>query len=34
MEPQCADGNMFPGDTIKVEISEIGKLKKHVVAKE
>ncbi len=34
MGTQGADGDMFPGDTIEVEISEIGVLRNYVVAEE
>jgi 2-keto-4-pentenoate hydratase/2-oxohepta-3-ene-1,7-dioic acid hydratase in catechol pathway len=34
MGTQGADGDMFPGDTIEVEISDIGVLRNYVVAEE
>ncbi|MCH2517249.1 MAG: hypothetical protein MK210_03465 [Dehalococcoidia bacterium] len=34
MDPQCADGDMVPGDTNEVEISGIGTLRNYVVAEE
>ena len=34
MGTQGADGDMFPGDTIEVEISGIGTLRNYVVAEE
>ena len=34
MGTQGADGDMVPGDTIEVEISDIGLLRNYVVAEE
>jgi 2-keto-4-pentenoate hydratase/2-oxohepta-3-ene-1,7-dioic acid hydratase in catechol pathway len=34
MGTQGADGDMFPGDTIEVDISGIGTLRNYVVAEE
>ena len=34
MGGQGADGGMVPGDTIEVEISDIGTLRNYVVAEE
>jgi len=34
MGTQGTDGDMFPGDTIEVEISDIGTLRNYVVAEE